>query len=84
MKTFTIKIPTSFAEFRQMRKERLNKRFRNNVQVIRDVIDGIISISNNGYWRGDISETLRERVFHPAPYSEDINKIYQKAKLKLK
>lgn len=84
MKTITFRIPTSIAEFRQMRKERISKRYRNNVQVIRDVIDGIMKIACNGYWRGDISETMRTRVFHSAPYYHEINKLYQEAKSKLK
>lgn len=84
MKTITFRIPTSIAEFRQMRKERINKRYRNNVQVIRGLIDGIIKIANNGYWRGDISETMRGRVFHSAPYCQEIDKLYQEAKSKLK
>lgn len=42
-----------------MRKERMSKRHRNNEQVIRDVIDDIIKITWDGYWRADISETMR-------------------------
>lgn len=67
-----------------MRKERMSKRYSNNVQVIRDVIDGIITVACDGYWRGDISETMRNNVFHPAPYSQVIDKLYRKAKSKLK
>lgn len=37
-----------------------------------------------GYWRGDISETMRNRVFRSAPYSHEINKLYEEAKSKLK
>lgn len=84
MKIITFRIPTSMAELRQMRKERMSKRYRNNVQVIRDVIDGIIQIACSGYWRGDISETMRNNVFHPAPYNSAIDKIYREAKSKLK
>lgn len=84
MKTITLRIPTSLAELKQMRKERLNKRYKKNVQVLRDAIDGIIAIANSGYWRGDISDTFRERVFHSAPYSQQINEIYKTAKSKLK
>lgn len=84
MKTITFRVPTSIAEFRQMRKERISKRYRNNVQVIRDVIDGIIEIACNGYWRGDISETMISRLFHSSPYCQDIEKLYEEAKSKLK
>ena len=84
MKIITFRIPTSLAEIRLMRIERTSKRYRNNVQVIRDVIDGIIKIACNGYWRGDISETMRKRVFRPAPYCQEINKLYEEAKSKLK
>ena len=84
MKTITFRIPTSIAEIKQMRKERINKRYRNNIQVIRDVIDGIIKIAYNGYWRKDISETMLKRVFHNAPYGPEIDKLYQEAKHKLK
>lgn len=53
MKIITFRIPTSLTEFRLMRIERTSKRYRNNVQVIRDVIDGIIKIACNGIlaWR---------------------------------
>lgn len=84
MKTITFRIPTSIAEIRQMRRERTNKRYRNNVQVIREVIDGIIHIAHNSYWRNDISETMLKRVFQSTPYSNEIGKIYQEAKSKLK
>lgn len=84
MKIITFRIPTSLVEFRLMRIELTSKRYRNNVQVIRDVIDGIIKIACNGYWRGDISETMRNRVFRSAPYSHEINKLYEEAKSKLK
>ncbi|MBD5283329.1 MAG: hypothetical protein HDR49_00495 [Bacteroides sp.] len=84
MKEITFRIPTSLAEFRQMRKERLNKRYRNNVQIIRDVIDDIIKVAHRGYYRKDISETMLNQVFHSAPYSSEIDRIYQKAKMRLK
>lgn len=84
MKIITFRIPTSIAEVKQMRRERMSKRYRNNVQVIRDVIDGIITVACNGYWRGDISETMRNNVFHPAPYSQVVDELYRKAKSKLK
>lgn len=84
MKTITFRIPTSLVKLRQMRKERMSKRYRNNVQVIRDVIDGIIRVACDGYWRGDISETMRNNVFRPAPYSQVIDKLYREAKSKLK
>lgn len=84
MKTITLRIPTSLAEFKQMRREKMNKRYRDNVQVIRDVIDGMIGIARNGYWRKDISETFLNRVWHGAPYSSEIMEIYIKAKQKLK
>ena len=82
MKEITFRIPTSIAEFRQMRKERLNKRYRYNVQVVREVIDDIIKVARSGYWRKDISETMLNRVFHSAPYSSEIDRIYQEAKKK--
>lgn len=83
MKTIIFRIPTSLEEFKQMRKERLNKRYRNNVQVIREVIDGIIGIARDGYWRKDISDTMLNRVWHHAPYHSSIEQIYQDAKKKL-
>lgn len=84
MKTIIFRIPTSIAEIKQMRKERLSKRHRNNEQVIRDAIDDIIKIAWDGYWRADISETMRTQVFRRAPYSQKIQEIYRDAKSKLK
>lgn len=83
MKTITLRIPTSIAEFRQMRKEKINKRYRNNVQVIRDVINEIMWVAHDGYWRNDISETMLRRIFHGSPYCSEIEAIYQRAKKKL-
>lgn len=83
MKIITFRIPTSIAEVKQMRKERLDKRYRNNRQVIREVIDNIIKIAWDGYWRADISETMRTQVFRQAPYSNKIGKIYHEAISKL-
>ncbi len=62
----------------------MSKRYKNNVQVVRDVINGLIRIAHNGYWRKDISETFLNRVWHGAPYSSEIDKIYREAKERLK
>jgi hypothetical protein len=67
-----------------MRKKRLSKQRRNNEQVIRDVIDDIIKIAWDGYWRADISEAMRTQVFRRAPYSQKFQEIYCDAISKLK
>lgn len=84
MKIITFRIPTSIAEVKQMRKKQLSKRHRNNEQVIRDVIDDIIKIAWDGYWRADIRETMRTQVFRHAPYSRKFQEIYCDAISKLK
>lgn len=84
MKTIIFRIPTSIAEVKQMRKKRLSKQRRNNEQVIRDVIDDIIKIAWDGYWRADISEAMRTQVFRRAPYSQKFQEIYCDAISKLK
>lgn len=82
MKTITFRIPTSLAEFKQMRKERLNKRYRNNVQVICELFADIRKEICSNYWAKDISDEVKTRLF--SPYDSPLNKIVSNAIDKLK
>ena len=82
MKTITFRIPTSLAEFKQMRKERLNKRYRNNVQVVRDLVADIRKEICRNYWSKDISNEMTTRLFKSI--NSPIHNIVAKAIDKLK
>ncbi len=82
MKTITFRIPTSLAEFKQMRKERLNKRYRNNVQVVRDLVADIRNEICSNYWSKDISNEMTTQLFKSI--NSPIHDIVAKAIDKLK
>lgn len=64
MKTITINLPTSIRELRTMLKERRSKRFQHNVEVLRKLVKDIIQEVESGYWRNDISDIMKDRVFN--------------------
>ena len=51
MKTITFNIPTSFKEFRSMLKERTNKRYRHNVNVLLQLKNDITAENKRERWR---------------------------------
>lgn len=77
MKTITFTIPTSWNEFKRMRKERLNKRYRHNIQVVRDLFGDIRKEICSNYWVNDISDEMKGRLFNP--YNSPLNNIVAKA-----
>lgn len=77
MKTITFTIPSSWNEFKRMHKERLNKRYRHNIQVVRDLFDDIRKEICSNYWVNDISDEMKGRLFNP--YNSQLNKIVAKA-----
>lgn len=63
-KKITFEIPTSWKEFRQMLKERSDKRYKHNRQVLNEYTVGIIELcTKNGYWDKYISESMKQRAF---------------------
>ena len=75
-------IPTSWTEFKRMRKERLNKRYRNNIQVVRDLAADIRKEISSNYWCNDIGDEMKNRLFRS--YNSPLNKIVAKAIDKIK
>ncbi len=51
MRTITFNIPTSFKEFRSMLKERTNKRYRHNVNVLLQLKNDITAENKRERWR---------------------------------
>ena len=50
MKELKIRIPTSKKEFKQLWKERVSKRYRNNVKVLERMTDFFIETTLYGRW----------------------------------
>lgn len=63
MKEIRFRIPTSFSEARQIIKERTDSRLRHNQSVLREFTQEVSKLAYNGYWRNDISEEMKSRVF---------------------
>lgn len=78
MKIVTFKIPTTFKELRSMLKERTNKRYQHNAKVLMQLVNDITAEINSGYWRNDISDTMKNRV------CRKFGEMYVEAKYNLK
>lgn len=63
MKEFRLRNPTSFSEVRQILKERTDRRLRHNQYVLREFAQEVSKLAYNGYWRNDISDEMKSRVF---------------------
>jgi hypothetical protein len=78
MKSLTINIPTSYQELRLMLKERNDKRYKHNVDVLSKFANDIISEINSNYWNKDINYVMKKRV------SDKISQMLYTAKHNLK
>ncbi len=78
MKSLTINIPTSLTELRLMLKERNDKRYKHNVDVLSKFANDIISEINSNYWNKDINYVMKKRV------SDKISQMLYTAKHNLK
>lgn len=83
MKQITIKIPTSFSELRKLFKERTDRRFKHNKSVLIEFAKSVHNTANSGYWRNDISESMKYRAFGLNENSE-LNALLHKSIDKLK
>lgn len=83
MKQITIKIPTSFSEFRQLFKEKTDRKFAHNKSVLIEFAKEIRITAKSGYWVNDISVTMKERVFGDSINSK-LNQLLVQAIGKLK
>lgn len=78
MKSLTINIPTSYQELRLILKERNDKRYKHNVDVLSKFANDIISEINSNYWNKDINYVMKKRV------SDKISQMLYTAKHNLK
>ncbi len=78
MKSLTINIPTSLTELRLMLKERNDKRYKHNVDVLSKFANDIISEINSNYWNKDINYVMKKKV------SDKISQMLYTAKHNLK
>lgn len=78
MKSLTINIPTSYQELRSMIKERSDKRYKHNVDVLSKFAYDIISEINSNYWNKDINYVMKKKV------SDKISQMLYTAKHNLK
>lgn len=83
MKTVTIKIPTSFKEWRNWVAERAKSRKRHNADVLWDFAQAISEVAQSNYWKNDVSEIIKRDVFRLGGNSK-LTKLYFEAKNKLK
>lgn len=83
MKTITIRIPTSFKEWRNSVAERLKSRGRHNEDVLWDFAQAISKEAHSSYWKNDLSEIMKRNVFRLGGNSK-LTKLYFEAKNKLK
>lgn len=83
MKTLTIKIPTSFKEWKNWVAERAKSRRRHNADVLWDFTQAISEEVFSNYWKNDVSEIMKKDVFRLGGNSK-LTKLYFEAKDKLK
>lgn len=56
------KIPTSFKELKNMYKDKVSSRYKNNKKVFDILVNDICNELKNAYWNGDISEYMRKEL----------------------
>lgn len=83
MKTITLKIPTSFKEWKNWFAERVKSRKRHNADVLWDFAQAISREAQSNYWKNDVSEIMKRDVFRLGGSSK-LTKLYFEAKNKLK
>lgn len=83
MKTITLKIPTSFKEWKNWMRDRVVSRKKHNEEVLWDFANAISREALSDYWRKDISDTMVKSVFRIGGSSK-ITKLYFDAKHQLK
>lgn len=79
----TINIPTSFAEFKQMMRERKSKRMRHNISVLTEFAKAISKIANQRDWSDHISDRMKKNAFS-FNWDSQLYQEYTKAKSKLR
>lgn len=84
MKTITIKIPTSFKEWRSSVKRRVIARQRHNQDVLMEFTKAISREAQSEYWCNDISDTMLRNVFRFDGASSTLMQLYCEFKNKLK
>lgn len=83
MKIITIRIPTSYREWKNLIKERGASRKKHNQEVLWNFANAISREAQSNYWSKDISDTMITGVFRMAGNSK-IVKLYFDAKNQLK
>lgn len=83
MKTITLRIPTSFKEWKEFIREKSTSRKKHNQEVLWDFANAISCEALSNYWRNDISETMVKSVFRMGGNSK-LTKMYFEAEKQLK
>ena len=83
MKTITIKIPTSFKEWKNWVQERVKTRKRHNQDVLWEFAQAISREAYSNYWKNDISGTMLDTFFRIGGNSK-LTHLYFEAKQKIK
>ncbi len=83
MKTITLRIPTSFKEWKNWMRDRVVSRKKHNEEVLWDFANAISREAQSNYWRKDISDAMVKSVFRIGGSSK-LTKLYFDAKNQLK
>lgn len=83
MIAITIRIPTSFKEWKNWIAERVKSRRRHNADVLFDFAQAISKEVHSNYWENDVSEIMKRHVFRLG-YRSKLTELYFEAKNKLK
>ena len=82
MKTFEIRIPTSFTDVKTMTRDVANRlsnwRIDHNEKVLARFYGDVLQIIGNNYREGDTAEEYRDRLLHKRG-AKDLNTCFIKA-----
>nr|DAU53047.1 MAG TPA: hypothetical protein [Caudoviricetes sp.] len=78
----TLRIPTNLSEVKNLIKDRTDKRYKHNKSLFDEAYKRICSVINSGYWRNDISKTMRDTI--TSPTNGIIREIILECKSKVK
>lgn len=80
MKTLTINIhiPTSWKDIRVATKEKINSRYRNNIEAVVSLSKNIKREINRSYWGNDMTVFMKKEIIRYI--DEELNKTILKLK----
>ena len=77
MKIITIRIPTSYREWKNLIKERGSSRKKHNQEVLWNFANAISREVQSNYWSKDISDTMITGVFRMGGNSKNRKTVFR-------